>query len=132
VSVGLVRRDDTTATFFEGTADGRFLIRRCTPAGHTSRPQARQCATCGSTDLRWDPVSGGAQLVSWAVVPARPAGGETSALPTIVAVAELDEGPWWWSQVVGADPEALVEGQRLRIVFEQPEGGEAVPVFELA
>jgi hypothetical protein len=133
VTVGLVGRDETTAAFFDGTAAGQFLIRRCSPAGHASRPQVRQCSTCGSTELRWEPASGQARLVSWAVVPGR-RGGEDDAPgpPTVVAVAELDEGPWWWSQIVGADPASLVEGQRLRIGFERAEGGEVVPVFEVA
>jgi uncharacterized OB-fold protein len=125
VSTGLVGRDDTTGAFFDGTAEGRFLIRRC-PDGHASRPQARQCSTCGRADLAWAPASGAARLITWAVVPDRDGGP-----PTVVAVAELAEGPWWWSQVVGAEPGQLVEGQPLRIGFERPEGGEAVPVFEL-
>jgi uncharacterized OB-fold protein len=131
MSAGVVGRDDSTAAFFDGTAEGRFLLRRCTPFGHLSRPQVRQCSTCASTDLGWEPASGGARLISWAVVPGRPAApDEPPPPPTVVAVAELDEGPWWWSQIVGADPDTLAERQRLRIVFERAEGGEAVPVFE--
>lgn len=131
MSAGVVGRDDSTAAFFDGTAAGEFLLRCCTPFGHLSRPQVRQCATCGSTDLRWERASGGARLVSWAVAPGRPAApDEPPPLPTVVAVAELDEGPWWWSQIVGAEPGSLAEGQRLRIRFERAEGGEAVPVFE--
>jgi hypothetical protein len=44
-------------------------------------------------------------------------------------IAQLEEGPWWWSALVGADPDSLSEGQALRIVFERAEGSEAVPVF---
>jgi uncharacterized OB-fold protein len=132
VSPGLVARDDNTAAFFDGTARGQFLLRRCDPEGHVSRPQARQCSTCGTTNLAWSPASGRARLVSWAVVPARrSAPEETTGPPTVVAIGELDEGPWWWSQIVDAAPEALVEGQRLRITFEAPPGGEAVPVFRV-
>jgi len=133
MTAGLVGRDDTTAAFFDGAAEGQFLIRRCEPAGHVSRPQARQCSTCGSTDLQWVAASGRARLVSWAVVPPRRvAPDETPGPPTVIVVAELDEGPWWWSQISGVDPGALAEGARLRMAFERPEGGEAVPVFELA
>lgn len=133
MSPGVVGRDDSTAAFFDGTANGQFLLRCCHPDGHLSRPQARQCSTCGTTNLLWSPASGGARLVSWAVVPPRrSARGEPPGPPTVVAIAELDEGLWWWSQIVDADPAALGEGQRLRIRFEAAEGGEAVPVFVLA
>jgi uncharacterized protein len=128
-----VGRDETTAAFFDGTAHGQFLIRRCVPFGHASRPQARLCRVCGRSDLRWEPASGRARLVSWAVVPVRRRQpDEPPGEPTVVAVAELDEGPWWWSQVVGADPASLAAGMRLRVVYQRAEGGEAVPVFEPA
>lgn len=131
MSAGVVGRDETTVAFFDGTANGQFLIRRCAPFGHASRPQARLCGVCGSPELRWEPASGRARLVSWAVVPVRRRQpDDPPRAPTVVAVAELDEGPWWWSQVAGADPGLLTEGMRLRIVYERAEGGEAVPIFE--
>jgi hypothetical protein len=46
-------------------------------------------------------------------------------------IAELDEGPWWWSQLDGADPARLTVGTLLVIAFRDG-GGERVPVFELA
>ena len=129
-----VARDATTAEFFDGTERGQFLIRRCAPSGHFSRPQARQCSTCGSTDLRWEAASGRARLVSWAIVPGRrPPDSDQPPVPTTIAIGELDEGPWWWSKLVGADPDSLAEGRLLRIDFERSgaEGDEAVPVFHL-
>jgi uncharacterized OB-fold protein len=134
MNVGPVVRDDTTAEFFDGTAQGRFLLRRC-PAGHVSEPAATQCTTCQETDLHWVEAGGGATLVSWAVSWSRPAAGEDPR-PTILVIAELDEGPWWWTQLAGdpdADPPALAPGRRLRLDFKRADGeSEAVPVFVLA
>ena len=92
----------------------------------------RQCSTCGSTDLRWEPASGRAHLVSWTVVPGRAAGEDPPPAPSILAIGELEEGPWWWTKLIGADPDSLDGGVALRIGFERGEGSEAVPVFELA
>ncbi len=156
MSVGPVVRDEATAEFFDGTAAGQFLLRRC-PAGHFSEPPAAQCTTCGATDLHWIPASGAATLVSWAVTWSRPAAGEPQAR-TVLVIGELDEGPWWWGQLAGtgasdrgadgggaddggADggvPERdgelrLTVGQALRIEFRRAGGEhEAVPVFVLA
>ena len=130
MTVGPVARDEATAEFFDATAAGTFVLRRC-PAGHFSEPPAAQCTICGSTSLDWEPASGGATLVSWAVAWSRPASGEPQ--PTVLVIAELDEGPWWWSQLVDADPANLAVGQRLRIEFRRAgPGDEAVPVFALA
>jgi uncharacterized OB-fold protein len=122
--VGPVARDDATAEFFDAAVEGTFLISRCVPHGHANKPQAHLCAGCGSPDLRLEPASGRARLVSWVVVPDRHGG--PARLP---AIAELDEGPWWWSILVGADPGQLHEGLPLRIEFASAEGGEPVPVF---
>ncbi len=52
---------------------------------------------------------------------------------TVLVIAELDEGPWWWSQLVDADPGAVTAGTRLRIDFQRAnEESEYVPVFRLA
>jgi uncharacterized OB-fold protein len=123
MTVGPVDRDAATAEFFDGASAGRFLLRRC-PQQHWSEPAASQCTSCGSTDLHWAAAVGGATLVSWAVAwPAH----------AVLVIAELDEGPWWWSQLVDADPAALAVGDRLTVSFTRPEGEhEPVPVFQLA
>jgi uncharacterized OB-fold protein len=126
VTVGPVRRDEATAAFFDGTARGELLLFRC-PAGHFSPPYSQQCDTCASVDLTAVAASGGASVVSRSVAHRR--GGHRD----ILVVAELDEGPWWWSKVIDVEPEQVVAGVRLTVVVERAdEESEAVPVFRLA
>jgi hypothetical protein len=128
MTVGPVVRDAATAEFFDAAAGAKFLL-RCCPAGHFSEPPAAQCTTCGSTSLRWVPARGGAALISWAVAWGK-AAGDAEPERTVLVIAELDEGPWWWSQLVDADPANLVVGQRLRIEFRRAGADyEAIPVF---
>lgn len=130
MTVGPVVRDAATAEFFDAAAAGRFLL-RCCPAGHFSEPPARQCTTCASTSLRWEAARGGATLVSWAVAWGR-AAGDSEPQRTVLVIAELDEGPWWWSQLTDADPATLAVGQQLRIEFRRAgDEHEVVPVFAL-
>jgi uncharacterized protein len=131
MSVGPVARNGSTEEFFDGTAAGQFLVRRCLPAGHISRPQARQCSECGATDLDWTPATGRARLISWVVIPRRGRDGEAPPPPIIPAIGELEEGPWWWSMLDGVDPASLTAGQPLRIEYQRADNGEAVPVFVL-
>ena len=119
MTIPAVARDEATAEFFDGTSAGVYLIRRCEAHGHASKPQALQCSVCGSEALRWEPSSGEAKLVSWAGPPGSP----------VVAVAELDEGPWIWAALMCDDPAVLHEGMTLRISFERPPGSEAIPVL---
>lgn len=124
---GPVSRNDATAAFFDGTAKGLFLLQRC-PEGHWNRPQAVRCQQCDRTDLEAAPASGAGRLVSWVVVHPRP-GAENPGPPTVPAIVELEEGPWWWTLLVGADPATLRAGRPVRVGFERPEGSEAVPVW---
>jgi uncharacterized OB-fold protein len=130
--VGPVIKDQSTAEFLDGTAHGKFLLRRCNACQSISAPQARQCGSCGSTDLGWAPASGGASVISWIVAHTKPDGdGRTQA--RVLVIAQLDEGPWWWSQVTDADPALMREGLRLQVAFERAGTEfEYVPVFRAA
>jgi uncharacterized OB-fold protein len=71
--------------------------------------------------------SGGGTVVSHAVAHRR----DGSTRPLVIV--ELDEGPWWWSCVVGAQPHEVTTGARVRLDYERADGdSEAVPVFRLA
>lgn len=127
-----VARDDRTAEFLDGTAAGLFLLRECRACHRVSAPQALRCGHCGATELTWRPAAGGASVVSWAVTHTKPdADGATHT--EVIVIAELDEGPWWWSRVMDADPDAIAVGTRLRVDFARAgEDCEYVPVFRLA
>jgi uncharacterized OB-fold protein len=116
-----------SAAFFAGTAASEFRLRHCTGCGGSSAPQADQCEHCGSTALNWQ-----AAVVSWTVTHSNPAE-DGSTHTAVLAIAQLAEGPWWWSQIIDADPAAITVGTRLTIGFERAGPDfEAVPVFRLA
>jgi hypothetical protein len=123
-------RDDDTAEFLDAATRGEFLVRRCA-LGHVSEPAAQACTTCLSPDLAWVPASGRARLISWAVTYSPGADGEQEA--NVLAIGELEEGPWWWSCIPGADPETLNVSDPLVVDFESPaDTEEKLPVFRLA
>jgi uncharacterized protein len=131
MTVGLVLRDDDTAEFFEGTAKGQFLLRRC-PNGHLSEPAVAQCTNCGLTALSWTPAVGRGTVISFAVVHRR-ANADHAAARVVLAVVELEEGPWWYSQIADVEPDEVTIGAPVHVKFCQPDDHhEAVPVFVLA
>jgi uncharacterized OB-fold protein len=125
MAVGSVHRDAATTEFFDGTAAGQLLIRRCEDSGHLLAPQSRTCEGCRSDRLAWVPANGTGTVVSWSIVHGR------DGSRTVVAIVELDEGPWLHTQLVDVDPDAVEGGQRVTVAFQRPDGdgGEAVPVF---
>lgn len=124
-----IARDAASAEFFDGTARGELLLRRCTDCGRISAPQARQCPDCAATEFTPAPASGAATLVSWTV----PHDREGRPL-TVAALVELAEGPWLRLRLTGvAEPAAeLSAGLPLTVSFEAVAGGETVPVVSVA
>jgi uncharacterized OB-fold protein len=128
MTVAPVRRNAQTAEFLDGTSAGVFRLRRCAE-GHWSEPSAQVCTTCGSVDLAWAASSGTGQVVSWTVTHGRP-GGDAPPPVAVLAIVQLDEGPWWWTRLEGLDPARLASGLRVRADFERADADhEAVPVF---
>lgn len=126
-----VRRDGATAEFFDGTARGEFLLRMCADCGELAEPYVLRCPSCESDQLGWTPAAGGATVVSWSVVHHRASDGEARR-PTVVAIGQLDESPFWWAEVLDADPDEMSAGQRLHIVFEHVPDHETIPAYRLA
>jgi uncharacterized protein len=125
-----VERDAASAEFFDAAAEGRLLVRRCTGCGAWYPPQQRRCPDGG--DVAWAAASGRATLVSWAAEPVRDAWRELAAAGgerCVVALVELEEGPWLHSAMPGVDPAVLRTGLPLTVRFPRIGEGEPVPVF---
>ena len=68
-------------------------------------------------DLEWREVSGNGTLYTYTVAD-RPTGPPwADALPQLLAIVELDEGPRLSSEMVHVDPDALKVGMRVKPVF---------------
>jgi hypothetical protein len=125
MDLGIVRADARSAPFFEAAARDVLLIKRCGPCGRWLGPEATGCPGCGEADLRWEVASGGGTVISFAVPSVRGAeGGE----PAVLALVELDEGPWLHTRLA-ADPAAAVVGMAVVARFEHPAEGESYPLF---
>ncbi|GGP89218.1 putative OB-fold protein [Actinomadura coerulea] len=121
MDVGVLRRDGRTDPFFDGTAAGRLVVRRCEACDRWFAPDASGCPGCGEEDLGWAEASGAATLVTWTVLPKEP--------PVFLALVELAEGPWLHARLDGVERADLREGLALRAEFEHPDEGESYVLF---
>jgi hypothetical protein len=125
-----VIRDEPSAPFFDATAEGRLLIRRCPVCATAYPPQARCCRD--SDELEWMVATGQGTLVTWAVDHFRPLDatlGSPDGLTSVVGIVELTEGPWMQVPIIDPTPASLTEGMAMRAHFVRPGGGEAIPAF---
>ena len=133
-TLGVIVRDEETSAFFDAAAAGILVIQVCGHCGYRQFPQpftpgTSRCHACASSDLSWQPVSGHGKLVTWTIMHNRPEPDRTPAPMIIVAVIELDEGPWVHTQLRDVAIQNLTPGLPLSVDFQQPDRGEPLPVF---
>lgn len=133
----VVNRDN--AGFWEGVAEHRLLIQRCTGCGTLRHPWLPGCNACGCLD--WDTVeaSGEGTVYSYVVMhhPPFPAFTESdhaadAAGPYAVGLIELAEGVRMVANVVGVPYDKVRIGLPVRLGFQRHEddgGALVLPVF---
>jgi uncharacterized OB-fold protein len=137
MDLGIVRADARSVPFFEAAARDELLVKRCSRCGRWFGPEATGCAGCGESSLGWEAASGRGTLISFAVLPAK----DAEAEPGVLALVELDEGPWLHTRLAGEPAETgagmqteagtarVVAGMRVVARFEHPDEGESYPLF---
>ena len=119
-----VRRDAASSEFFDAAALGRFLLVHDLTTGEFHGPDFDTSADPGRY-LRV-PAAGTGRVISWSVVHRRDGG------QIVVAIVELDEGPWWWTELETMDIDTDLVGRRVELVVERlgtEEAGESLPFF---
>ncbi|WP_310962508.1 Zn-ribbon domain-containing OB-fold protein [Nocardioides terrisoli] len=125
------RADPATQEFVDLAGRGEFLLHRDPSTGRVYGPQDTRTEHTPAEAMLPFAASGRATVVSFTFVHGRPdANGVTPR--SVVAIGELDEGPWWWAEVEDADPDEVKTGSALRIAFRELNDGQHVPVFTLA
>ncbi len=129
-------RDPSSAPFFEAAARGELVVRICPTCDRRARPETVCCLECAYEPLGWTAVSGRATLVSWAVVHPRPSTAvapstpsSEATVPVVLAIVELEEGPWLHTRLFDVDPASAHVGLVLQVAFVAS-GAEQVPVFQ--
>ncbi|MEU7557287.1 bifunctional MaoC family dehydratase N-terminal/OB-fold nucleic acid binding domain-containing protein [Streptomyces eurythermus] len=122
----VINRDN--AGFWQGVAERRLLIQRCTACGTLRHPWLPGCNACGG--LGWDTVeaSGEGTVYSYVVVHHPPAPGFDP--PYAVALVELAEGVRMVGNVVGVPYDEVRIGLPVRAGFRRVDEELTLPVFQ--
>jgi len=120
-----------TEPFWRGCAQGRLLITRCTVCGLYLHPPRPACRRCRSMDVAPVEVSGRGAVHSYTL--AHHAFIPGMEVPYVIAIVELDEQPGlrMMTNIVDCDPESVVIGMRVSVLFAPVAGRDdiAVPHF---
>jgi acetyl-CoA acetyltransferase/uncharacterized OB-fold protein len=118
-----------SAGFWASGEDGQLRIAHCADCGRWFHPPLPTCPTCRSQAVSLDVVSGRATVVA-VTVNHQPWLADFPP-PYVVAIVAIDEDDRarLTTNIVGADPDSVHIGQRVRVVFEHDEEV-WVPLFE--
>jgi uncharacterized OB-fold protein/acyl dehydratase len=120
-----VNRDN--AFFFEGAAEHKLLIQRCTSCSQLRHPPGPMCPNCHSTE--WDTVesTGRGTVHSYVVnhYPQVPA----FDYPLLVGLIDLEEGTRLVSNLVDIEPADVVIGMPVAVRWLDAGEGLTLPVF---
>jgi hypothetical protein len=114
-----------TRPYWEATAEGRLLIKRCTACGKPHFYPRAHCPFCGSAATEWVQASGRGVIYSYSVM-------RRAQVPYAIAYVTLEEGVTMMTSIVDADLDALRIGRPVTVAFHPTDGGPPVPVFRPA
>lgn len=120
------------APFWQLLRDGTLHVQACGECGALRHPPRPRCAHCHSDRVRWEPVSGRAEVWSFTVChpPVLPA--FAARVPYVAAVVRLVEGPFMVTDLVDVAPDEAVVGMAVEVVIEPLDDEVSLPRFRRA
>ena len=117
--------------FWAGCAAGELRIQHCNACDKHSWPVVGDCEHCGSTDLRWQVMSGKGKVVSWCCFVQDYYRGVMS-VPYDTIMVELAEGPIFMSNPADFAYDDITFEMPVEVTFidaEDAAGALKLPVF---
>jgi len=122
-----------TREFWEGAKRHELRIQRCNACGRAYFYPRPFCPHCSSKDVEWFTASGKGKLHTY-IINHRPAYGFQDAVPYVIAIVELDEGPRMMTNIVGVEPapENLPIDMPVEVSWQQESDEVTLPLFKPA
>ncbi len=129
---------DLDRPYWEGVKKGILLLQKCLDCNQLQLFPRPVCVRCFSINLDWQQSSGMGKVYTFAPVYAPPHPGvrkhvESTGMPAIFSIIELDEGVRIVSEIVGSKPEEIELGTRVKLSCEVAQGTDfKLPKFRVA
>lgn len=124
--------DRDTVPFWEALKRHEFVLRKCQECGQFHHPPRRYCPTCWSENVEWATASGNGTLYTYTIARREAHPRFKDAVPYVIAVIELAEGPRFLSNLVDSDIESLQIGLPVQIVYDDVTPEATLPKFKVS
>jgi uncharacterized protein len=119
-----------TAPFWAATREHRLTVQRCSDCGSSRFYPRTFCPRCGSDRMEWIDCHGTGTVYSYTVLHRPPSEAFAAAVPYVVAIVQLTEGPHLMTNVEGCVPDQVRIGMAVRVHFKDVCEELALPLFE--
>lgn len=115
----LPQPDAASRPFYDGAAEGRLMLMKCSECGDYRLPARAHCPRCLSDRSTWEAAGGRGTIRTFGVMHRRYHPG--FEVPYNVTIVELDEGPRLPTNIIGVANEQLGVGMRVEVEWERHE-----------
>ncbi|MBO0805398.1 MAG: Zn-ribbon domain-containing OB-fold protein [Nocardiopsaceae bacterium] len=123
---------ELTRPYWDAAAEGRLVIRECRGCGRLQHPPVPACPACHGADFGWREASGEGAVYSYTIIRHATHAALADAIPYVVALVELAEGPRLVTGITGCPPESVTVGMPVRAAFRRVTDEVTLPYFEPA
>ena len=119
--------DDLDRPFWEACERGEFLLQRCPESGRWHWPAVADPQT--GSGLEWVPASGRGTVHTFTVIHKVFRKEYAERVPYNVIVVELEEGPFFHSNLVDCANQDIRVGMPVEVQFQKMDDGTILPLF---
>jgi uncharacterized OB-fold protein len=106
--------------FVEGLQRGRLMYTQCKRCGGKYFPPRVECPMCKTSDVEWRETNTEGELITWAVISAKPASFSHRG-DYVLGIVKMPDG-FYVTAWIDADPRALKPGMKVRLVVDRGPG----------
>lgn len=123
--------DSDNKEFWNAAKEHRFLLYQCQGCKTFYYPDI-ECTRCEDLrpPMKWVDSSGRGKLFTWIVMHRKYHDGFADDVPYNVALVELEEGPFYLTNIVDCENDQLKQGMELDVTFEQVTDEIILPKFK--
>ena len=104
--------------YWASAKQGRLVLRECVDCGSKHYPPRHLCPQCWSQQLQWIEARGTARVYTFTVMHRPPLPEFAAAIPYVVALVDLAEGPRMMANIVGDDALEVAIDEIVELCFE--------------
>lgn len=123
---------EDSAPFWEFLQQGELRLQRCLGCSTLAHPPRLMCASCGSFERDWAPVSGRGTVYSYVVTRQAVHPSFEGHTPYATVIVELAEGPHLTSNLVDVAVDDIEIGMPVEVVLVAVSDEVTLPLFRRA